>query len=67
MTGIPFFLPDDFRRAMGELYAEAGAAWLERLRTWAPARSVLSAWWSFEDHGWEMAMVVAEVLAGLRV
>jgi streptomycin 6-kinase len=39
-----------------------------RLIGWGVAQAVLSAWWSFEDHGhgWEPAIAVAEYLAGLR-
>jgi streptomycin 6-kinase len=36
-----------------------------RLRGWGIAQAVLSAWWSFEDHGhgWEPAIACAELLA----
>lgn len=39
-----------------------------RLRDWALAQAVLSAWWSIEDHahGWEPAIRVAESLSELR-
>jgi streptomycin 6-kinase len=39
----------------------------ERLRRWGLAQSVLSAWWSYEDHGhgWEPAMLAARLLAEL--
>jgi streptomycin 6-kinase len=39
----------------------------ERLLGWGLAQAVLSAWWSIEDHGygWEPAIAVAEVLAGI--
>jgi streptomycin 6-kinase len=39
----------------------------ERLLGWSMAQAVLSAWWSYEDHGrgWEPMMANAEVLAGL--
>ncbi len=38
-----------------------------RLVGWGLAQAVLSAWWSFEDHGhgWEPAIACAELLAGL--
>ena len=40
-----------------------------RLRGWGLAQAVLSAWWSYEDHGhgWEGAMVVAEHLSALKL
>jgi streptomycin 6-kinase len=39
-----------------------------RLVSWGVAQAVLSAWWSFEDHGhgWEPGITFAEVLAALR-
>ena len=38
----------------------------ERIREWALAHAVLSAWWGMEDRtGWEYAMAVAEMLADL--
>jgi streptomycin 6-kinase len=39
-----------------------------RIRGWAIAQAVLSAWWSLEDHGhgWEPAIATAELLAGRR-
>ena len=38
----------------------------ERIREWALAHAVLSAWWGMEDQtGWEYAMAVAEILADL--
>lgn len=39
----------------------------QRLIGWGLAQSVLSAWWSIEDHGggWQPAMAVAEALADL--
>ncbi len=38
-----------------------------RIRGWALAQAVLSAWWSIEDHGygWEAAIACAELLAAL--
>jgi streptomycin 6-kinase len=38
-----------------------------RLRDWGFAQAVLSAWWSFEDHGhgWEPAIACAELLAAV--
>ena len=40
-----------------------------RLSGWGLAQAVLSAWWSYEDHGhgWEEAMTVAEHLSALRL
>ena len=40
----------------------------ERLVNWGFAQAVLSAWWSYEDHGhgWEPAIACAEHLAALR-
>jgi streptomycin 6-kinase len=54
-------------RRIDQLAAELGFDW-ERIRGWALAQAVLSAWWSIEDHGygWEDAMAYAEILAGLR-
>jgi streptomycin 6-kinase len=39
-----------------------------RLVSWGLTQAVLSAWWSFEDHGhgWESAIACAELLAGLE-
>ena len=41
----------------------------ERLRSWALAQAVLSAWWSLEDHGrgWEWAISCAELLSQTEV
>jgi streptomycin 6-kinase len=40
-----------------------------RLRGWGLAQAVLSAWWSYEDHGhgWEGAIAVAEHLSTLKL
>jgi streptomycin 6-kinase len=40
----------------------------ERLAGWAFAQAVLSAWWSYEDHGqdWEQSLALAHSLAELR-
>ncbi len=40
----------------------------ERLLGWGLAQAVLSAWWSFEDHGhgWESGIACAELLAALE-
>jgi len=40
----------------------------ERLLAWGVVHSVLSAWWSIEDHGygWEYAIACAELLAALQ-
>lgn len=39
----------------------------ERILGWGMAQAMLSAWWSYEDHGhgWEGALGLAELLAGL--
>lgn len=39
----------------------------QRLLAWSMAQAVLSAWWSYEDHGsgWEPVMAWAEILASL--
>lgn len=39
-----------------------------RIRDWGLAQAVLSAWWSYEDHGrgWEKAIICAEHLAAIR-
>jgi len=39
----------------------------ERIRGWAIAQAVLSAWWSYEDHGsgWEDPITCAEALSAL--
>ncbi len=51
-------------RRLDQLAEELG---LERARLhgWSLAQAVLSAWWSFEDHGygWEPAIALAELLA----
>jgi streptomycin 6-kinase len=66
-------IPDDMdaataRRSMARLLdqlAEALPYDRARLRSWALAQFVLSAWWSYEDHGygWEPTIAKAEVLA----
>ncbi|MEW5986187.1 MAG: aminoglycoside phosphotransferase family protein [Chloroflexota bacterium] len=40
----------------------------ERLWGWSLAQAVLSAWWSYEDHGrgWEEGIACAELLAAMR-
>jgi len=47
--------------------AEALGLDRERLLGWSVAQAVLSAWWSYEDHGhgWEPMIAYAEVLVGL--
>jgi streptomycin 6-kinase len=54
-------------RRLDQLSEELG---LERARLhgWSLAQAVLSAWWSLEDHGygWEPAIALAELLAGLE-
>ncbi len=53
-------------RRVDQLAEELGSE-RERLLGWGVARSVLSAWWSIEDHGhgWEYAITCAELLAAL--
>ena len=38
-----------------------------RIVGWGIAQAVLSAWWSYEDHGygWESAITLAEIMAGV--
>jgi len=38
-----------------------------RLRDWSLAQAVLSAWWSYEDHGsgWDVSIAIAENLAAI--
>lgn len=54
-------------RRVDQLVAELGFD-RERIIGWGLAQAVLSAWWSFEDHGhgWEPAIACAEILAELR-
>jgi len=51
-----------------DIFAEELVLDRERIRRWALAQSVLSAWWSYEDHraGWEPALKAAELLGELR-
>jgi streptomycin 6-kinase len=55
-------------RRLDQLAEELG---LERARLhgWSLAQAVLSAWWSFEDHGhgWEPAIALAELLSAMQV
>jgi streptomycin 6-kinase len=39
----------------------------ERILAWSMAQAVLSAWWTYEDHGWidEPAMALAQIFAEL--
>jgi streptomycin 6-kinase len=38
----------------------------ERIREWALAHAVLSAWWGIEDNtGWEYSLAVAEIMANI--
>lgn len=50
-----------------DIFSEEFEVERERLRRWGVAQSVLSAWWSYEDHGhgWEPAIRAARLLAGL--
>lgn len=68
-VGRLFARPDPrrrFTRRADILAAELGFD-RQRIIGWGVAQSVLSAWWSIEDHGegWEDAMQCAEVLAEL--
>ena len=49
------------------LLAEALGVARGAILAWAEAHAVLSAWWSYDDHGagWEPAMGLAELYAGL--
>jgi len=55
-------------RRVDQLAAELGFE-RARIRGWGVAQAVLSAWWSFEDHGhgWEPAIACAELLAAIKV
>jgi streptomycin 6-kinase len=50
-----------------DLLAEALGFERERIAGWGLAQAVLSAWWSYEDHGhgWEEALACAEALYGV--
>jgi streptomycin 6-kinase len=55
-------------RRIDQLAAELGFDRV-RIRDWGFAQAVLSAWWSFEDHGrgWEPAIACAELLAAIQI
>ena len=60
----------DLRRLQARrvaLLAEALAQPRAAVLAWAEAHAVLSAWWSYEDHGrgYEMGLALAELYAGL--
>jgi streptomycin 6-kinase len=62
--------PDEIRRLTArrvDQLAEALGFDRGRMLGWALAQAVLSAWWSYEDHGrfWDQALACAEALAGL--
>ena len=62
--------PDDLRRLQARrvaLLAEALDAARGEILAWAEAHAVLSAWWSYEDHGagWEPGVALAALYAGL--
>lgn len=59
-------LPNPLRTRLEVLSIELDMP-LEQLRRWGIFKCVLSAWWSFEDHGfgWEPVISVARVLADL--
>ena len=52
-------------RRLDQFAGELGLA-RERMLAWGYAQAVLSAWWSYEDHGrgWEHALAIAEALSG---
>ena len=61
---------DDLRRLQARrvaLLAEALGVARGDILAWAEAQAVLSAWWSYEDHGagWEPAMALAALYADL--
>jgi streptomycin 6-kinase len=68
---MPGLMADPNRRRVTERRVDQFAELLEldraRVIGWGLAQSVLSAWWSFEDHGggWEPAIACAELLATL--
>ncbi len=41
----------------------------DRILGWGLAQAVLSAWWSYEDHGhgWDEVMLVAKALSAIRM
>ena len=62
--------PDELRRLQARrvaLLAEALGVMRGDILAWAEAHAVLSAWWSYEDHGvgWERAVELAALYAGL--
>ncbi len=62
--------PDELKRLQTRrvaLLAEALADPPSEILGWAEAHAVLSAWWSYEDHGagWEPAIALAEIYAAL--
>ena len=62
--------PNDLRRLQARrvaLLAEALGAARGEILAWAEAHAVLSAWWSYEDHGagWEPGVALAALYAGL--
>ena len=54
-------------RRVDQLSAELGFD-RQRLVGWGLAQAVLSAWWSYEDHGrgWEGGLACAEILQALE-
>lgn len=62
--------PDDLRRLQARrvaLLAEGLGVARGDILAWAEAHAVLSAWWSYEDHGrgWEAGLALAALYAGL--
>jgi streptomycin 6-kinase len=59
--------PDRLLARRVTIFSEMLGIETERLAGWGMAQAVLSAWWSYEDHGhsWEPALACAELLARL--
>jgi streptomycin 6-kinase len=59
--------PDHLLARRVTIFSEMLGIETERLAGWGMAQAVLSAWWSYEDHGhsWEPALACAELLARL--
>ena len=62
--------PGDLRRLQARRVARLAEALVQprdAILAWAEAHAVLSAWWSYEDHGagWEPAMILAALYADL--
>ncbi|HEU5347271.1 MAG TPA: aminoglycoside phosphotransferase family protein, partial [Ktedonobacterales bacterium] len=59
--------PERLLRRRADIFAEHLGFDRQRLLAWSMAQAVLSAWWSYEDHGrgWGPMMAWAELLAHL--